>query len=378
MRVISDGNRYDIYPNNIDMFDKLPPSYYDVKFSEREGFYLTKHPDFEKTEEKVYGPSEQRVKKVFTSFSKTNRNLGVILSGDKGIGKTLTARMMCMEAVLRGYPVILVNKDYPGLADFIGNIDEEVVVLFDEFDKIFTTITRNLYNNDPVATTEKQSTLLGLFDGIYSGKKLFIITCNELRNLSSLLLNRTGRFHYHFQFEYPGDDEITLYMKDKLDPKYYGEIKNVIEFSRRMELNYDTLRSIAFELNMGYSFDEMINDLNIINFDEVEYKVFVHLKNGQKLDFKTINVDLFGENRIREIYDRFGPKSGVYCQLSFIPTAAVFDRNDLVYKIYEKDIKVETSDYDDDEPAIVDFVDNFKVDYISFRKLKNKGPVYYF
>lgn len=377
MRVISDGNRYDIYPNNIDMFDKLPTSYYDVKFSEREGFYLTKHPDFEKTEEKVYGPSEQRVKKVFSSFSKSNRNLGVILSGDKGIGKSLTARMMCMEAVLRGYPVILVNNDYPGLADFIGNIDEEVVVLFDEFDKTFTTITRNLYNNNPVATTEKQSTLLGLFDGIYSGKKLFIITCNELRNLSSLLLNRTGRFHYHFQFEYPGDDEITLYMKDKLDPKYYGEIKNVIAFSRRTQLNYDTLRSIAFELNMGYHFDEMINDLNIINLDEVEYEVFIHLKNGQKINANTIKLDLLGENDLREIYKSLGPKDDVLCYLYFKPSSARFDKNDFVYKIYAKDIEVHTSDYDEDDPAVMDFVDNFEVEYISFRRVKNRGPLYY-
>ena len=40
--------------------------------------------------------------------------------------------------------------------------------------------------------------MLSLFDGLDNGKKLFVITCNEVERLNAYLLNRPGRFHYHF------------------------------------------------------------------------------------------------------------------------------------------------------------------------------------
>ena len=51
------------------------------------------------------------------------------------------------------------------------------MVLFDEFDKTFSTNDRN-NAGDP------QTEMLTLFDGLSTGKKLFIITCNELKNLN--------------------------------------------------------------------------------------------------------------------------------------------------------------------------------------------------
>lgn len=373
MKIISDGNHYDIYPNNINMYEKLPAGYYDVKFAERGGFYLEKHPNFEIGEEKIYGSVENKVEKVFRGFSATNRNLGVILSGDKGIGKSLTARLICIKAVELGYPVILVNKDYPDIANFIGNMDQEVVVLFDEFDKVFVDINTNIYSNKQIASTDKQSSLLGLFDGIYAGKKLFIITCNDIHHLSSFILNRTGRFHYHFRFEYPGDDDIRLYMKDRLDPRYYSEIENVVQFSKRMELSYDVLRSIAFELNLGYSFYDMIDDLNLINMDEIEYNVFVHLKNGTVIDSCKMKVDLFGANEYREIYDYYGNKHAFTYNITFIPSNATFDHRDLVYKIMNKDLSVTLREYDTNDPEVMKLVNDFNVEYISFKRIKSRS-----
>ena len=37
-----------------------------------------------------------------------------------------------------------------------------------------------------------------------------------------------------------------------------------MSFSRKIDLNYDCLRAIAFELNTGISFKEAILDLNIV------------------------------------------------------------------------------------------------------------------
>ena len=91
-------------------------------------------------------------------------------------------------------------------------------------------------------------------DGMSGGKKLFVITCNSLHKLSEFLINRPGRFHYHFRFDYPNADEIREYMTDKIPTEMHGEIDAVIAFAARVRLNYDCLRAIAFELSTGLSF----------------------------------------------------------------------------------------------------------------------------
>ena len=80
--------------------------------------------------------------------------------------------------------------------------------------------------------------LLSLFDGTTGGKKLFIVTCNELYSLNSYIVNRPGRFHYHFRFDYPTPEDIREYLHDKLPEEQHGEIEKVVDFSRKTSLNY--------------------------------------------------------------------------------------------------------------------------------------------
>lgn len=135
MKAISQGdNTYDIFDDSLRVYDKLPAQSYVVRFSDRRGFYLSKYTEMDINEEKVYGVHLDKVNKVMNSFSEMNRSLGVILSGDKGIGKSLFAKM------------------------------------------------------------------------------LSVVTCNELRKLNEYLINRPGRFHYHFRFDYPSADEIKQYL----------------------------------------------------------------------------------------------------------------------------------------------------------------------
>lgn len=185
------------------------------------------------TESKIYGVHTEKVFKVLDSFEKVNRNLGVILSGDKGIGKSLFAKLLAIEAMKKGIPLIVVDTYVPGIASYIECIEQDVMVLFDEFDKTFGEVKSKDGDASP------QSHLLSLFDGLSGGKKLFVITCNELKKLNDYLINRPGRFHYHFRFEYPSADEIRDYLYDKLDPEQYEEIENVISFSSKISLNYD-------------------------------------------------------------------------------------------------------------------------------------------
>lgn len=295
MKAINIGTRYEIYNDTLKTYDQLPAQVYTVCFDKMTGFYLSQHTDIE-ISEKVYGVHEDKVEKVLRSFAAFDRNLGVILSGDKGIGKSLFAKMLSIRAVQNGMPVIIVDRFVPGIAAYIEAIEQEVMVLFDEFDKTFGEISTGDNEANP------QAGLLSLFDGIAQGKKLFVITCNQLRSLNDYLVNRPGRFHYHFRFDYPSDEEIREYLGDKLNPEFMGEVEKVVAFSKRVDLNYDCLRAIAFELNTGETFDRAINDLNIINMQNEKYNITVYLTNGKRYTRKEWYMDLFNKEASESIW----------------------------------------------------------------------------
>lgn len=291
MHIVESGKRYRIFNNAITTYDQLPPKTYRVDYDpETRIFSLLEAHDFEIPETKIYGQHLDKVKKVLNSMDKMNRNLGVILSGDKGIGKSLFSKCLGLKARKKGIPVILVNEYHEGIANFLEEIEQTVMILFDEYDKTFDEKKHNC-----------QAEMLSLFDGVSAGKKLFVITCNEIQSLSQYLINRPGRFHYHFRFLYPTADEIRAYMEDKLDKQYYDEIENVIAFSVRMNLNYDCLRSIAFELNNGLKFQEAINDLNIIRISQYKnIKIIVEFENQATLSGKIKEWQLY-DNTITDM-----------------------------------------------------------------------------
>ena len=291
LKVISTGSRFDIYSDDLKTYEQLPAGTYTVCFSKHSGFYMEVHAELS-VAEKVYGVHMDKVDKVLRSFIGFERNLGVILSGDKGIGKSLFARMLCAAAVKKNIPVLIVDRFTPGIAAYLESIEQEVVVLFDEFDKTFAGIKTGENEADP------QAGLLSLFDGVSGGKKLFVVTCNELHSLNTYLVNRPGRFHYHFRFNYPSAAEIREYLNDKLSADRSGEIERVVAFSSQINLNYDCLRAIAFELNTGEDFDSAIADLNIINTNDQRYNAVLHFTTGEKRIAKDVSFDLFDTEEI--------------------------------------------------------------------------------
>ena len=305
MHIVESGKRYRIFNNAITTYDQLPPKTYRVDYDpETRIFSLLEAHDFEIPETKIYGQHLDKVKKVLNSMDKMNRNLGVILSGDKGIGKSLFSKCLGLKARKKGIPVILVNEYHEGIANFLEEIEQTVMILFDEYDKTFDEKKHNC-----------QAEMLSLFDGVSAGKKLFVITCNEIQSLSQYLINRPGRFHYHFRFLYPTADEIRDYMEDKLDKQYYDEIENVIAFSVRMNLNYDCLRSIAFELNNGLKFQEAINDLNIIRISQYKnIKIIVEFEN---------QATLIGKIKEWQLYDNTITDMSIYLPDNIRPLSYV-------------------------------------------------------
>lgn len=367
MKAISIGREYSIYDDSLKTHDLLPANAYYLRFAKMKGFYLEQQPELEIKEDKIYGVHNVKIQKVLSSFKRINRNLGIILSGQKGIGKSLFAKLLAKKAIEEGYPVIIVDSYMPGLSSFIEDIEQEVMVLFDEFDKTFG----NVQKKDGEA--DAQDTLLSLFDGLSNGKKMFVVTCNSLSRLSDYLVNRPGRFHYHFRFDYPTIEEIDEYMKDKLDEQYWGEISKVKDFSAKVSLNYDCLRAIAFELNSGIKFEEAIRDLNIMNMTETRYNIVAYFKNGQKMANKW-EIDLFDRVNKTDVClrDNRGRAIG---HIEFIPGECKYDINYGCNTISGDKVNFYVDSYYDDEDDYEE-VASWILDYVVISRDKEKDLHY--
>ena len=366
MKIVNTGNTYRLYGDDLKSYDKLPAQCYTVRCSQMSGFYLEKHADINVNEDKIYGCHLEKIDKVLRNFNAFKRNLGVILSGDKGIGKSLFAKLLAVKAIEQGLPLIIVDSFIPGIASYIESIEQEVVVLFDEFDKTFGNI-RSAENE-----TEAQSSMLTLFDGLAQGKKLFVITCNELRKVSDYLVNRPGRFHYHFRFEYPTDAEIEEYLKDKIETEYYDEIPKVISFSKKVQINYDCLRAIAFELSTGIPFETAIKDLNIINLDSERYNIYLYFENNTRLRYTNAYLDLFSDDETCDI-ELYDNKSHNVVDVEFNTSDCVMDNTTGRLLVMAENLNLTYIDYYKDE---VEALKQSKPLYLVIERKVEKGIHY--
>lgn len=293
MNIVSTGNQYIVYGDDVQTYKRLPNRTFDICFNKMSGFYLCIHDDLT-VKDRIYGNIEEKVQKVLRTFKTLDRNMGVILSGPKGVGKSMFARELARSGNKAGLPLIICNEAYPNVETFIGSIDQECIVLFDEFEKTFKKEKDTDY--DP------QEDLLPLFDGLDNGKKLFVITCNNPDNLNEYLLNRPGRFYYHFCLSAPSENEVRAYLKDNLHRDVASNIDEIVALTSVSNFTYDVLRALCFELNQGYSLKESLEDLNIERNRTLHIIFKVVFENGViGSSLSPINVDLANDKSI-EVY----------------------------------------------------------------------------
>lgn len=215
-------------------FDKkLTKGNYLVKQDPMSGeFYLTRMDDFT-IPSKVYGNPQAYVDRYFNTFKSRKGNLGILLGGVKGTGKSLLAKMLCNQSNL---PVIVITEPYggSGFKQFLAQIKQECVVFMDEFEKV--------YHN-----SQAQQQLLSVLDGVFEGKKMFLLTANTME-VSQFLTNRTGRIYYSREYTGLSHEIISDVIDDLLINKDNKELL-LRDLMTVGQINMDILISIISEMN---------------------------------------------------------------------------------------------------------------------------------
>jgi hypothetical protein len=226
-----DGNTFSL-SDNTKQIETLPVGIYDLNKS-LFGFYLEKIEDKFEFSHKLYGLERDLIDRVIRTWNSTNKNLGVLLNGLKGTGKTVTSKVICNELNL---PVILVNEnpDGGGIPEFLNDIQQNVIIMMDEYEKVFGD----------------GSELLTLMDGVLTSdtRKLFLLTTNNTY-INDNMLQRPSRIRYHKTFKDLSIETITEIVDDTLIHKKYRT--DVISAISGLEvITIDVIKSIIEEVNI--------------------------------------------------------------------------------------------------------------------------------
>lgn len=239
--------------------DILEPAVYILNFNPLSGYSLNLHKNKFTLPSKVYGNHSNRTRRIISAFRSRNKSTGVLLSGDKGSGKTMLSQSICNEMIENGYPVVLVSEPYCGTQfdDFMEMLGECVVV-FDEFAKVYKE-------------QEDQAQMLGFFDGNSSSKRLSIVTENSTYKINEFMLDRPGRFFYHFQYSKLTEEVIKEFCTDK--SLNANAINDIIEYSRQVvTFSFDILNAVCEEVTRsGLTPLDVFNDLNIPRISPTPY-----------------------------------------------------------------------------------------------------------
>lgn len=238
-------------PTGLD-YDLINGKVYNLKWDRYSGMSYFEEDGLLSLPAKVYTTKSDDVfiKRVNTYFQKTSKlSTGVMLSGIKGTGKTVMAKVIAKNSNL---PIIVVDEDYPTgrINDFFRKFETPVAIIFDEVDKHWDT-----------------EDLLGWLDGVQTNaKKLVLFTCNNEDRVNDYLKDRCSRVRYIRHFEANDNARFLREIlrdkgiaKDKIEDTYTFIVNNFGLLSIDNILSFIDEKLLFPEL----SNEEIFNDMNI-------------------------------------------------------------------------------------------------------------------
>ena len=264
----------------------LPKGIYEVKLS-MTGFYLSKIAESFTFDYKLYGLNQKFIDYVLKTYENTTGNLGVLLDGIKGTGKTVTAKELCNRLQL---PVILVQSmggdTNSKLIKYLSTaIDFDCIFFFDEYEKEF----------------KNSSDVLSFMDGTYNSiyRKVFLLTTNEL-NVDPNLLGRPSRIRYKKSFGNLSEEVTREILNDILEDK--TAIEKVIELTHSMNIiTIDLIKAIATEINIHGA--ESLSDIK--ETFNIEFSRFSYLYREVQVRHCDLKFTPENINNLLKIYNKY-------------------------------------------------------------------------
>lgn len=184
------------------------------------------------------------VKRVLDFFNKTGKQTtGVMLYGEKGTGKSITAKQIAQQS---GLPIFVVNEScrFGDLNKFFKQFTTPVCCLFDEVEKNFNT-----------------ESLLGFLDGIEkTAKKLVVMTCNDRGKTSKYLEDRCSRIRYAKNYTFENNLELLDCLLEDSSVIDKEGVRNFIR-ERVVATSVDNISSILEEIEYFQDTSESIEDI---------------------------------------------------------------------------------------------------------------------
>jgi hypothetical protein len=270
------GSVYSQTEGNFQILDLLDSGIFQINQDPQTGeLFLARIADNFHFGFKLYGLDNRLITHVIDTYYKqpVKRNLGVLLNGAKGTGKTVTAKVLSNELNL---PVILCERPYPGLSKFLASINQDCIFFFDEFEKNF----RMKCDDGEDCAGED---LLSIMDGVYNANHchVFLLTTNELK-VNDNLISRPSRIRYLKSFGDVVDKKILEeFIDDNLNyPEYKDEIMEFIDTLTMATI--DIVKSIVEEVNIHNCGIASFKDF--FNVKEAVYKYMTRTWNFCKND----------------------------------------------------------------------------------------------
>lgn len=251
-------------PEDMEPMSSLPPDVYVLKCHPLRGFYLQRLEQFE-VPKKIYSNLNDYTHRITRSYMSRPLSTGVLLTGEKGSGKTLTAKLVCHNLLKDNIPTIVINEPFCGEAfnQLVQNIPGRAVLLFDEFEKVYDK--------------EHQEQLLTLLDGTYPTHKLFLFTSNDKWGVGDFMHNRPGRVYYCIEFSGLDETFIRQYCEDVLENKE-GTDGVVAVAKMHYKFNFDMLQAIVEEMNRfgdsAIQASKLLNIRSLGNSEQVRRAVY--------------------------------------------------------------------------------------------------------
>lgn len=234
--------------------DTVPAGIYNLGVS-MTGWYLEKYADKFTFDYKMYGLQTEFCNHVLKTYHSTNGNFGIMLTGTKGTGKTVTAKTLANDFNL---PVIIVKDmgdSNQSMIEYLSGFNFDCVLFLDEFEKNFS---------------DKDSTILQIMDGVYNigYRKIFLLTTNAL-TVNENLLGRPSRIRYVKRFGNLDLKTVEEYLDDEL--KVPEARQELIDFIDTLTIStIDILKTIVNEVNI-HGMDGLMKAKEFFNVTTLDF-----------------------------------------------------------------------------------------------------------